>query len=105
MNTTTTTTRPQHTPGPWIVRHLTGFPLQISTAPDVNGFGMPIADCSKRNLPAEALANARLIAAAPDLLEALKAMIAVWEGPRERAAMGFAQTVNLARAALAKVEG
>jgi len=63
-----------HTPGPWIVRHTTGFPLMIATAPDDYGFGVPVADCSKRNLPAEAQANARLIAAAPDLLAACERM-------------------------------
>ncbi len=63
-----------HTPGPWIVRHLTGFPLMIATQPDADGFGEPIADTSRHMLPAEALANARLIAAAPDLLAACKRM-------------------------------
>jgi hypothetical protein len=62
----------KHTPGPWIVRSLTGFPLQIATAPDDFGFGTPIADCSRHRLPGEAMSNARLIAAAPDLLVDLR---------------------------------
>lgn len=66
-----------HTPGPWVVRHLTGFPIMIATQPDFDGFGVPVADCSKRNLPAEAEANARLIAAAPDLLAALESLVCV----------------------------
>jgi hypothetical protein len=45
----------------------------IATAPDADGFGKPVADCSRHRLPGEALANARLIAAAPDLLEIAKA--------------------------------
>ena len=50
-------------------------------------------------------ANADLIAAAPELLEALKAMVAIWEGPRELAALRFAKSVIDARAAIAKATG
>jgi hypothetical protein len=46
-------------------------------------------------------ANARLIAAAPDLLEALKGMLGVWE---EDPAYGHA-SAEKARAAIAKAEG
>ena len=49
--------------------------------------------------------NAALIAAAPELLEALKAMVAIWEGPRELAALRFAKSVIDARAAIAKATG
>ncbi len=50
-------------------------------------------------------ANADLIAAAPELLEALKAMVAIWEGPRELAALRFAKSVIDARDAIAKATG
>lgn len=79
METTTPTAPLAHTPGPWVVRHLTGFPLMIATQPDADGFGVPVADCSKRNLPAEAQANARLIAAAPELLQLLESCIRVMQ--------------------------
>lgn len=48
---------------------------------------------------------AALIAAAPDLLQALQEMVKIWEGPRERAAVGFAAAVVQARAALSKAKG
>jgi hypothetical protein len=53
----------------------------------------------------EGTANARLIAAAPDLLAACKAIVKVWEGPRERAALDFSKTMLDARAAIARAEG
>ncbi len=46
-----------------------------------------------------------LIEAAPDLLAALEAMVATWEGPRELAALRFAKNVVDARAAIAKARG
>jgi len=49
--------------------------------------------------------NATLVAAAPDLLAALEGMVAVWDGPRDRAAVRFAQQVIIARAAIAKAKG
>ena len=74
-----------HTPGPWFVHDLRGIggPISIScTTPD----HITVADIGPgiENTEAEALANARLIAAAPDLLierdrlrEALENMPAV----------------------------
>jgi len=50
----------------------------------------------------EAEANARLIAAAPDLLEALKEMLSVWE--EDDPAYG-AMHADKARAAIARAEG
>jgi hypothetical protein len=56
---------PKHTPGPWRIRWLTnGWPVITSDAHDIadlrlNGNGLPHVE-----------ANARLIAAAPELLEA-----------------------------------
>jgi hypothetical protein len=63
-----------HTPGPWIEQEEVGFveihPAhnELFTVAHVKGFDMH-----------EARANARLIAAAPELLEALKA-VALWMG-------------------------
>jgi hypothetical protein len=50
-------------------------------------------------------ANARLVAAAPDLLDACEEMVRIWNGPREYAAVGFAAAVNRANAAIAQVRG
>ncbi|ANF26003.1 hypothetical protein [Stutzerimonas stutzeri] len=67
----------EHTPGPWYAdpgRRVTGFavthegepnPLAISLRKPANSYSKGISD-------AKALANARLIAAAPDLLEQLE---------------------------------
>lgn len=61
----TTQTRAQHTPGPWEVIHeIYGHPVSVTSA------GWPLADVDG-NTDDEAEANARLIAAAPDLYKAL----------------------------------
>lgn len=67
----------KHTPGPWYIHDLRGIrgPISIScVTPD----HISVADIGPgmENTEAEVLANARLIAAAPELLAALEA---VWE--------------------------
>lgn len=67
----------QHTPGPWKV-FTTSDGSKVIGIGDRNGEG--VADCGFgiwRGGSEEALANARLIAAAPDLLSALKALMQV----------------------------
>ena len=59
---------PKHTPGPWT--HLGWGDIHGHEA---NGGGVDIAAVYLREEDEKWLANARLIAAAPDLLEALKA--------------------------------
>lgn len=66
-------TRPNITPGPWKTRRLEGFPLQIATAPDSDGFGKPLADCGEYQ--PHNVANARAIAAVPALLESLETLV------------------------------
>lgn len=61
----------QHTPGPWKIDQNAELPLAIIESGEM-GYG--IAEIGERN-PIN-LANARLIAAAPDLLAALKALLA-----------------------------
>jgi hypothetical protein len=61
-----------------------------------------IKDFSER---LKALEDASLIAAAPDLLEALQAMVKIWEGPRDSAAIAFGYAVVRARKAIAKAKG
>lgn len=64
----------KHTPGPWIA---TGWENTVVNIPDIY-FGGHLTICvypaSGQAPRSEAVANARLIAAAPDLLEALEAI-------------------------------
>jgi hypothetical protein len=59
-------TEQKHTPGPWRVDYAQGIMTQ-----DGDAIAYCCEDCSSTPSP-----NARLIAAAPDLLEALKAAVA-----------------------------
>jgi len=75
----------QHTPGPWTVGEGTGYRNQIAIEPTIGcvyGAGENVK------------ANARLVAAAPDLLEALKGVVRV----ADRKTVEF----DAARAAIAK---
>lgn len=106
----------EHTPGPWnwVVHDHSlaslgpgrdpglGDPLVLATG--------PCSGCAERAEPKEwkwgrcqtpSLANARLIAAAPELLEALESMLSEFVGPYEG---GFDSVVK-ARAAIAKATG
>lgn len=60
----------KHTPGPW-----TGYPANIS--PNIEADGKCIAQVNPHNGDSEErrTANARIIAAAPELLEALKSIV------------------------------
>lgn len=88
-----------HTPGPWIVDH--DFPTEIRMD-DSNGeavFALVAGVHVSNTEPEQALADARLIAAAPEMLAALKAALADfgddYGGP----------TIDAMRAAIAKAEG
>lgn len=90
--------RAQHTPGPWYIGMRPG-PMIYGDAPR----GAQVADMSGPLIPAdENSANARLIAAAPDLLAALRE-IADLPGYVRGSALEMA--VQTARAAIAKAEG
>ncbi len=66
---------PKHTPGPWHTwQATTNKRLKLNKWGVSNADSNPIADCGNR-LNSES--NARLIAAAPELLEALQAAIAI----------------------------
>ena len=112
-------TSPTHTPGPWRVKQ-TGFTyfrdLTI-LGEDWHGEETPIAAALVRNAlhpygradkaRAEIEANARLIAAAPELLSALEKALESIEGQAELlrhcgAAYGIGATLAQARAAIAK---
>ena len=103
----------EHTPGPWTIGedadiNIMGEVVSISIL-DSNGDSVGEADA--RDLGrSEAVANARLIAAAPDLLAALKDIA----GERFTPQAGYnaynldgmlTEAQELARAAIAKTEG
>ncbi len=71
----------QHTPGPWAIERFYTEDQIMGEMVILCSNGRPIAKTnhsliSKNLPPAEILANARLIAAAPDLLTALKEVLA-----------------------------
>jgi hypothetical protein len=89
----------KHTPGPWASNKYTtsvSVPLKAIDCERI-GFSIVFVNGHREK---EAAANARLIAAAPDLLEALKEMLEVWE---EDPAYGHA-SAEKARAAIKAVE-
>jgi len=96
----------KHTPGPW---ELDADPTAtnpvwiIPTNGVKNGDYWSVCKCDGPN----AKTNARLIAAAPDLLAALRALITEWDRPREIPADPdwCDAIVGQARAAIAKAEG
>ena len=101
-----------HTPGPWVLNGL--WPSGPGFSVTADGKGYHIAGCGayQHSHPGAAFtdeecrANGRLIAAAPDLLAALKAMVASYDGLRD----GITSAVVLGKlaaadAAIAKAEG
>ena len=87
-----------HDGGPWVVTHPFGDGNDVETAE-----GVPIAHVYEGVQPDKDLANARLIAAAPELLEACKGILADY-GPQEDAHLSHERVVAL-RAAIAKATG
>lgn len=99
-----------HTPGPWEVPGANVFRVVAPEAPHENkgsGLAPPypwaiVADTDPDSVGGpEAAANARLIAAAPKLLEALREIEDIWQdgsGPD-------GGTTEIARAAIAKATG
>lgn len=83
----------KHTPGPW---KWTGQAVTVPSGQRllVNGVSLPLGNHADSE---EADANARLIAAAPDLLEALKGVVAVADRKTDE--------FDRARAAIANATG
>ena len=89
-------THAQHTPGPWS----DGMDIPI-TAKSCDKAGLSLVFVN-RDDKSEPEANARLIAAAPDLLEALQNMLGLTEASDY---MGAREIEQQARAAIAKATG
>lgn len=81
-----------HTPGPWKWDQ----PSVFNTA------GIPIAHIFNHLDPKEKEANARLIASAPELLEALKILVGDFKSDNP---IPFTDGITIAKAAIAKAEG
>ena len=92
----------KHTPGPW----------QVSYETDISGFEndpengciglVDVAHVYMRTVPGRHEANARLIAAAPELLEALAAVVCQYGNPDIHKWMAV---INQASAAITKATG
>ena len=97
-------THATHTPGPW----RQGMPHGACMANIYDKKHLCIAEVGVFGCPVEQEANARLIAAAPDLLTALRAIYGAHIAP-PGATIGEARLcgmfAELARAAIAKAEG
>ena len=86
----------QHTPGPWSASPYNNITSRNGTVAKTEQ--MPGNDENER------IANAHLIAAAPDLLSALQEMISVFQD-HEQYDEESAEVISMARAAIAKAEG
>jgi hypothetical protein len=95
----------KHTPGPWTVAEYEdeayivdrdGHSAQGITSVRLSGAGMNYS---------EALANAHLVAASPDLLEALEELSDLMQGVIDGDYKPDCLTLQPARAAIAKAEG
>ena len=89
----------KHTPGPWRTDAHNGFPLDIEDPGEYM--------IAKATPCAKAEANARLIAAAPDLLAALESIASMYdyEAACGDLASRLYEATCLARAAIAKATG
>ena len=107
----------KHTPGPWISDDLgviTGGADYATSVcetylvkwKDKSTYGKAYSEhpAIKANRE-EAEANARLIAAAPELLEALERIIDAYDGPTVNAANAVSGQIDLAKMAIKKAKG
>jgi hypothetical protein len=100
--------RTKHTPAPWVISATN--PYRINTSEEQ--LLLPVAEAYHHvdgDNPTydEAKANARLIAAAPELLEALEQMVLLWEAVSSTGRKPFLNAVGYlaAREAIEKAKG
>lgn len=96
----------EHTPGPWKLSRKNGSRRMRLTGQGWAFFAkvvvrMDHSDCDNQ----EGLANAHLIAAAPDLLEASEAALRAFDSSNIRIAHKYAGAVGLLRDAILKAKG
>ena len=97
----------KHTPGPWWTKR-EGFSTVYVEARIEGGWIQEVAACGPTEAGQEQQeANARLIAAAPELLEALKEIADYWNRGRNDMAMHDAcwHAIHTAEEAIAKATG
>lgn len=100
-----------HTPGPWMVAGPSfGDPLPryttcVVTEEDDDGEVVDICEFPVSDYDEQNEANARLIAAAPDMLEALEAIVKSLADQDDEGMIEHAQQMIDARAAIAKAKG
>jgi len=101
----------KHTPGPWEVTDLRHSIVVRTESPNKTKYGASRYaaiggfDRSDPDQLSEALANARLIAAAPDLLEALELMLDRFRDTEGSHGQWEEEATENARAAIAKARG
>lgn len=103
----------KHTPGPWKIDGPKAMNIQCNIHRVINDDRFPAAFVPAWDQPApgeedgteEARANARLIAAAPDLLEALKALRDAVEASKKMNGREYIDLGIQVNAAIAKAEG
>lgn len=101
---------PKFTPGPWAVRPDIGAPvgtLKIANPEWPRGASDPLV-AAVFGTEQEQGANARLISAAPEMYEALRAMLAAFDIPGRTEVRSIPEAIQAiadARTALAKAEG
>ncbi len=91
----------KHTPGPWVIADegTTGWDICTVYATEVGYVEIKATKVGdEEDYKAENYSNARLIAAAPDLLEALQRMLVI----NSLGAYAQSEAISAARAAIAK---
>lgn len=90
----------KHTPGPWDIEHVVyGSPGATANAVYVSAGGSWLCQVFNAHQPV-GKADARLLAAAPELLEALRGLCAAREGDA-----GFRAAYEAAQSAIARATG
>ena len=103
----------KHTPAPWVARMVDSQEWHIDapngdpTVGHIKWTGLAVYGCDDyRQAGSEVSeANARLIASAPELLEAAQQVVARWDTPNWKDARHTGEFINLLRAAIAKATG
>lgn len=103
----------KHTPGPWRASLKSKDSVRIETDDNFNGYVATVGadDTEERNgtiyefVSKTGRANARLIAAAPELLEALKIVVTQLGEYKDGDGAAKYHALNIARAAITKAEG
>jgi len=106
MSLTQKTERAQHTPGPWQAVSMTAYTYVILDL-DGDAVGTAVARSSYEP-PDTPLANARLMAAAPDLLAALQRIATMRDlpiGDAQEEMSSRLYAAEIAAVAIAKAEG